>query len=222
MLPKIVNGRNLPFFRGRIHVLNVLSLPILAVSVVKNHDEKQIIVAYFIFFACCLFNVFASSILHLKKWDTSRDSLFKRLDYAGIFLVIGSSAFPAFLYYMKNDSTMLFISLIHWLVIFGGVFGSLIFNFINTTKSFRSIIYPFFGAPYVYLEYKFIANGQYYSAVMGFLTAFFYITGSVFYAKDSPNLVPGIFESHELFHVFCWLAFLASFFLNFQLTKLSP
>lgn len=86
MITKIVNKRNLPFLRGRIHVLNIISLPILAVSVVKNHDETQIIAAYFIFFACCLFNLFASSILHLKEWDSTRDSLFKRLDYAGIRL----------------------------------------------------------------------------------------------------------------------------------------
>ncbi|UKK02507.2 hypothetical protein MACK_002600 [Theileria orientalis] len=221
MKSELKNKRNLPLLRGRVHLLNLVTLPILAVSVIKNHSESQIVVAYFIFFACCLFNLVASSVLHFKIWDDLRTALFIRIDYAGIFLVIGSSAFPSILYYMKSDLFMVLVSLFHWIIIFAGVFGALIFDFSKTSKSFRSIIYPFFGVPYVYLAYKFLLDGKYYSILMSILTAAFYITGSVFYATGTPNLIPGIFESHELFHLFCWLAFMASFFLNYDLTRLT-
>lgn len=96
----------------------------------------------------------------------------------------------------------------------------MIFNFCYTSKPVRSIVYVLAAVPYYFVSYKILFTLKSTQVFLLFvLGGVFYMMGAVVYGSKFPNLVPGVFEFHELFHVFCILGFITISISNFLLFK---
>nr|PVC50935.1 hypothetical protein MACL_00001910 [Theileria orientalis] len=129
----------LPVLRGKINLLFFLIFPIVLFKIFfkqKNLEKMP----FLIFSFCAAFNFLSSIVLHLRIWEQEEYSVLRRIDYAGIFLMIGAGGIPTYSLLMTNDF-MVILGVLHWILIFTGVFSSLLFNFCYTSKRVRRMDY---------------------------------------------------------------------------------
>ncbi|UVC50217.1 hypothetical protein MACK_004092 [Theileria orientalis] len=203
-----------PSLRGKVHIPIFGIYFLLVFMLFKYKCNLSYKLACYVYLLCTLFILTTVTVLHNNYWSKRNRSLLRRLDYAAIFLMIGGSGFPCAIHYLFN-SKMVIMVLTHWSIILFGAFGSILFNFTCTPKWFRSIIYSLASTPYFFYPYFTATMKMYKECALMLSIAFFYITGSVFYALGKPNLIPGVFESHELFHLFCCFGFMSSLSVNY-------
>ncbi|UKK02504.2 hypothetical protein MACK_002597 [Theileria orientalis] len=210
-------GPKLPLLRGKINLLFFLIFPIVLFKIFFKQQNLEKI-PFLIFSMCAAFNFLSSIVLHWRIWDQEEYSVLRRIDYAGIFLMIGGGGIPTYSLLMNNDF-MVILGLVHWALIFTGVFSSLLFNFCYTTKRTRSYVYVLISTPYYVLLPLFVRS-RYPSALVSLIMAgLTYTVGAFVYGFKFPNLIPGVFEYHELFHIFCLLGFAGTSMANFFICK---
>ncbi|BAM42334.1 uncharacterized protein TOT_040000702 [Theileria orientalis strain Shintoku] len=207
----------LPVLRGKINLLFFLIFPIVLFKIFfkqKNLEKMP----FLIFSFCAAFNFLSSIVLHLRIWEQEEYSVLRRIDYAGIFLMIGAGGIPTYSLLMTNDF-MVILGVLHWILIFTGVFSSLLFNFCYTSKRVRSIVYVLISTPYYILLPMFLRSKYHNAIVSLILGGLIYTLGAFVYGSKFPNLIPGVFEYHELFHIFCLLGFSGVSMANFFICK---
>ena len=140
-----------------------------------------------------------SSVYHRLNWQPKSRTLMKRLDHSAIFILIAGTFTPICLLALPEKSgRQLFI--IIWCAALLGVLQSIFW--VKAPKLATAIFYVIMGwlaLPYIQ-EFKNTLG----SASLAFILAggIVYTVGALFYAFKRPNLVPGIFGYHELFHLF--------------------
>uniref|UniRef100_A0A3B0NJH5 Haemolysin-III related, putative n=1 Tax=Theileria annulata TaxID=5874 RepID=A0A3B0NJH5_THEAN len=207
-----------PLLRGKINIVFFLVFPLVSYLFVK-YDIVLDKLSFIIFLTCAAFNYLSSIILHCKIWDQELYSILRKIDYAGIFLMIGGCGLPAYTVLM-SDNSVIICAVFHYIVLFIGVFSSLIYNFCYTSKPTRSIVYVLSSLPYFFVSYQILfklKSTQVFLILL--LGGTFYLMGAIVYGSKFPNLVPGVFEYHELFHVFCILGFTTVSISHFLLFK---
>jgi hemolysin III len=193
-----------PILRGHFHQsMFFVGLGALVPLIFRTHNMKEFL-AILIYGLCALTMFGISTLYHRITWTQEKRLIWKKMDHAGIYLMIAGSFTPIALLALKGSSTHILLSII-WCVAVVGVFQSIFF--VNIPKYISSIMYlivPYLG------ELK-LALGT-FNIVMIFLGGFSYTLGAICYGLKWPKLNPKYFSYHEVFHIFVNIGAIFHFF----------
>jgi len=186
-----------PGFRGWFHVVSffifLLAAPILFIRSPSAWDTVAI--SIYVFSILALFGV--SALFHRVRWGESGRRKMRRLDHSTIFLAIaGSYTAVAGLALSGLSQTVILC----W-VWTGAIVGLVIRQcWLDAPKWVIAIPYIVVGwSAVIFLPQLLHALGCW---GFGWLVAggLFYTIGAIAYSAKRPNLVPGVFGYHEVFH----------------------
>jgi len=157
-----------------------------------------------------------SAIYHRITWSPEKRSIIKRIDHSAIFILIASTATPVAMFALSAEEGKEFL-LIVWAAAIVGVLQSIFW--VSAPKYVTAIFYIFVGC--LAVPYSSSINAAIGSAKLSLILmgGFFYIIGALFYAFKKPNLYPGVFGYHELFHLFTVFGIFFHFVLVYQLVN---
>ncbi len=192
-----------PRLRGTSHlVAAVLTLPGAAVWTLQQGTVRDRAgVALFGFGVAVMFA--CSALLHLRRWDVAMHERLFRLDHSGIYCAIGGSA-----------AGIAVLGLDGWprrIMLIGAGLGTGVGILLEwlpfaPPRGLSNTVYITLGwLPVLLLPWIWIADGV---AVVLLIVAggVLYTSGAVIVALRRPDVLPGWFGYHELFHLFVILA----------------
>lgn len=153
----------------------------------------------FSIYLLCMLSMFGiSTLYHRITWSVKHRLLWKKLDHAGIYLMIAGTFTPIALLGLSMESAKSCLLMI-WIVAFVGIIQSIFF--VNLPKFVSAILYLIAG--YLILPYfselktslgvinssLIVAGGVVYSI------------GAISYGLKRPVFYPKYFGYHELFHI---------------------
>jgi hemolysin III len=192
-----------PRLRGSSHlVAAIVSLPgaaVWALSVPSGRERVGVALFGFgvgIMFAC-------SALLHLRRWSVATHERLFRLDHTGIYCAIGGSAAGIALLGLEGWPLR---AMLAGAAVGTGVGIVLEWLPFAPPRGLSNSVYITLGwLPVLLLPWVWVAQGV---AVVALIVAggVLYTSGAVIVALRRPDVVPGWFGYHELFHVLVILA----------------
>lgn len=206
-------AKGVPLFRGKLHLLLVYLAPLWISSMLQCCTSRLSFLAVGISAVCCLFNFTASALLHNRTWSDHMYGIMTKLDYAGIFFMISGCCSPVPMLLLSPLACFAFLS-IQWGCAVVGVSMTMFGRYTDNKNSVRATVYVIMGlSNCVFIKHLFECLTPFeFICITGM--GCLYIVGAVFYARKSPNLWPGVFGYHELFHFCCFAAGICTFILN--------
>lgn len=188
-----------PLLRGHFHqAMFFIALGGLIPLLLRCHNKLEYI-AISIYSLCALAMFGISSLYHRIHWNPKQRLLWKKLDHAGIYLMIAGSVTPIALLGLGNPSSQK-ILFIFWGIALLGILQSLFF--VNMPKLLSAFFYLVAG--YMITPYLTEINQQIGSQNILFiiLGGICYSLGALCYGFKWPKLVPHVLGYHEVFHLF--------------------
>ena len=192
-----------PRLRGTSHlVAAVIALPGAAVwTLLQDTARARAGVALFGFGVAVMFT--CSALLHLRRWDVAMHERLFRLDHSGIYCAIGGSA-----------AGIALLGLEGWprrAMLIGAAIGTAVGIVLEwlpfaPPRGLSNSVYITLGwLPILLLPWLWVAQGV---AVVLLIVAggVLYTSGAVIVALRRPDVLPGWFGYHELFHALVILA----------------
>ena len=150
-------------------------------------------------YGVCSLSMFAiSSLYHRITWVPEKRLFWKKLDHAGIYLMIAGSFTPIALLGLPRESGMTLLKVI-WAVAALGVLQSLFF--VNMPKIISALFYMVMGyliLPYIGELKESLGMQNIWLIIAGGAA---YSIGALCYGLKRPILNPNIFGYHEVFHL---------------------
>jgi hemolysin III len=188
-----------PKLRGYIHQeAFFVSVGACALLVAKS-TSRITVAASLIYSAALLLLLGISAFYHRPHWAPETRAFLRRLDHAAIFLLIAGTTTPVALLALPKVHGITLLILI-WGMAAVGVGKCLLW-----ARAPRWFSISFFVAtacislPYFFLMTQFLSALQITLLLLGGAV---YLAGALFYAARKPDLFPGVFGYHELFHLF--------------------
>jgi hemolysin III len=211
-------GRDLLAFREPINawthgVWFLLSLPatVLLWRAGRGDRAKQVSL---LVFGLGLVSCFAGSTLfHGVRLPDDHVTLFAQLDYIGIFLLIAGSYTPAVFTLMRGANKWGTLATV-WLLAATGIALRVLAVPIPSTVS--TGLYLVMGWSVVFCYCAFVRVLSHRALVPIPLGGLFYSIGAVCNLVHWPALWPGVFSTHELWHLFVMAGSLAHYWFMFR------
>jgi hemolysin III len=194
-----------PRLRGRSHLVAALvGLPLAVLATVQSSPgQTRSGVASFAFGVTIMF--LCSALLHLRRWDAVVHERLFRLDHSGIYCAIGGST-----------AAIALLALDGWpqrVLLLGTVVGSglgIVLEWLPFAppRGLSNTVYLTLGwLPVLLLPWVWASAG---AAVVVLIIGggALYTSGAIIVALRRPDVLPGWFGYHELFHVLVILAVL--------------
>ena len=179
----------------------------------KTSSERISILIYGI---CALTMFGISAIYHRVNWMPHHRQLWKKIDHAGIYLMIAGSCTPIAILGLQGDSgTKILITF--WVVAIVGILQSIFF--VNMPKIVSSVFYLIAGLlvlPYIPEIKESIGMGNIWLIVFGGIA---YTAGALCYSFKFPKINPKVFGYHEVFHLLVNLGAIFHFIVVSSLVK---
>lgn len=201
-------------FSGLSHLtgalLSILGLVVLVYLAVQ-HGEVKHVVAFSIFGASLILLYTASALYHLLPLSPKGVLLLRRIDHMMIFVLIAGTYTPVCLIPLQGGwGTSLLIGV--WTLALAGILLKIFW--MNAPRWFSTLLYVVMGWLVIVAIWplaKAISLGGLVWLALGGL---FYTIGAVFYGtKWPPNIIPGWFGFHEVFHLFVMAGSFSHFWL---------
>jgi hemolysin III len=167
--------------------------------------------ASLLLYGCSLILMFsASAAYHLINSGPRSTRFLRQLDHASIYLLIAGTYTPICLYYFSGFWRWGLLAII-WLMALVGI-GVKVFT-INAPRWLSVGIYLLMGWLSIMGINVILQTLPAWALIWLVLGGLFFTVGAVIYMTKKPDLVPGIFGFHELWHVFVILGCLSHFIL---------
>lgn len=191
-------AQNKPLLRGHFHQAMFFIMMGACVPLIFRCQNTSEIIPIIIYSVCALTMFGVSTLYHRKTWNPGQRLLWKKLDHAGIFLMIAGTFTPIAMLGLDAPSDCKLLITI-WIVAFIGILQSIFF--VNLPKFVNSIIY--LTAGYLILPYfselrLSIGERNIWLIVAG---GIIYSLGAISYGLKRPTLNPQVFGYHEVFHI---------------------
>jgi hemolysin III len=194
-----------PALRGRSHLLAaIVAWPVGSFAVATaTAGPERLAVASFVFGAAIMFT--CSALLHLKRWDALMHERLFRLDHSGIYCTIGGTT-----------AAIALLGLDGWIqqaLLVGagiGTFVGILLEWLPFAppRGLSNTVYITLGwLPILVLPWLWVGSGA-LVVVLIIAGGVLYTSGAIIVALRRPDLMPGWFGYHELFHVFVIVAVL--------------
>jgi len=186
-----------PLLRGVLHQFAFVIAVAVGILLVAYTEGARATTAAAIFAASVVTMLGASALYHRVTWSPSRRLWMRRVDHAGIYLLIAGTYTPVGLLAVEGTTRDVVLA-----VVWAGAVAAILFKFfwVDAPKWLSAVIGVALGWVGV------VALPQMWShagaAAVALLAAggLAYTAGAVVYALRRPQLVPRIFGYHELFH----------------------
>ncbi|GAB6181645.1 hemolysin III family protein [Desulfotomaculum defluvii] len=201
-------------FSGLSHLtgafLSVIALILLVYNAVQ-HGKPLHIIAFSIFGASLILLYTASALYHLLPLSPKGVLLLRRIDHMMIFVLIAGTYTPVCLIPLRGGWGYSLLVGVWALAIIGIIIKIL---WMDAPRWFSTLIYVIMGWLIVIAFWPLIKTVSTEGIVWMSLGGIFYTVGAVFYGiKWPPNLVPGWFGFHEIFHLFVMAGSFSHFWL---------
>ncbi len=188
-----------PLLRGHFH--QAMFFVVLGAGIPLIYNSKgvatQVSVSIYVFCALMMFGI--SSLYHRITWSQEVRAFWKKLDHAGIYLMIAGTFTPVASLGLSSESAYKCLMTI-WMVAVVGIIQSIFF--VNIPKLLSASIYLIAGyliVPYVGELQQTIGMSNVWLLVAGGVV---YTLGALSYGLKRPVFDPRYFGYHELFHLF--------------------
>lgn len=203
-----------PLLRGVLHQQAFfIALGACSLLIAKSTYDISLI-ASIVYTVSVLLLFGISTIYHRIHWQPTPRAFMKRLDHSAIFILIAGTFTPICLLALPAQSGHQLL-LVIWIAAVVGIFQSIFW--VKAPKYVTAIFYVtmgWFALPYLN-ELK-NSLGPVLLALI-FSGGVVYTIGAIFYALKKPNLFPGVFGYHELFHLFTIIGAALHFIVIYQL-----
>jgi len=155
-----------------------------------------------------------STIYHRINWSENKRILLKRIDHSAIYIKIAATATAITIFALPAELQREFLLLV-WGAAIAGVLQSIFW--VKAPKYITAVFYTLMGSlsiPYASAINSVIGPANLSLIIIG---GVFYVIGAFFYALKKPNLYPGVFGYHELFHLFTIFGIFFHFVLVYKL-----
>jgi len=188
-----------PALRGHFHQAMFFVMLGAGVPLVYNSQGLPVRISVSIYVACALLTFGISAVYHRITWSPEKRVIWRRLDHAGIYLMIAGTFTPVAMLGLGADSARACLITI-WAVALAGIAQSVFF--VSIPKIFSALLY--LGAGYLIVPYvgelqQNIGSGAVWILAAGGVA---YTLGALCYALKRPVLDPRYFGYHEVFHLF--------------------
>ena len=188
-----------PTFRGILHQYGFfLSLPfgIWLFTFAEGTLEQLVVVVYCIGLSALLG---VSALYHRVDWNEQKRMRMRKLDHTMIFVQIATSYTPFGILAFTGTKNTIVLSIL-WMSVLVGFFMNMIWG--KAPKWVSATLYISVGWTVALMFPEFYAQTG--ATIFNFMLAggISYTIGALFYAAKRPNLIPGVFGYHELFHSF--------------------
>ena len=186
-----------PALRGHFHQAMFFVVLGAGVPLVYNSQGSPR-VSVSVYVVCALLTFGISALYHRITWATEARAIWKKLDHAGIYLMIAGTFTPVAMLGLSAASARNCLMTI-WIVALAGIIQSIFF--VNIPKIFSAVLYLVAG----YLIVPYMGELQQTLGVLnvGLLIAggVAYTLGAICYGLKRPVLDPRYFGYHEVFHL---------------------
>ena len=215
-MTEIMKSLKKPILRGYIHQAAFFMTLGSGTLLIAKSTQPTSTLASFIYVAGLLFLFGVSATYHIPYWNAKPRALLKRIDHSAIFIFIASTFTPICLLALSEASGHQLLVII-WSVAFFGVNQAIFWP--KAPRWLTATMYVVMG--WLALPYIGELNQTLGSAKIVFIVAggIVYTIGAVFYALKKPNLKPGIFGYHELFHLLTIIGAFFHFVVIYQLIQ---
>jgi hemolysin III len=194
-----------PSWRGWIHT-GMLPLAIVAgIVLIVAADGAAAKVSAAVFMASSLLLFGISAVYHRGDWKPTTKAMFRRLDHANIFLLIGGTYTPLSVNALPLDKGLLLLILV-WSGALLGI-GFRVFWLRAPRWSYVPLYLLLGWAAILFVVDLVQFNGV--AMILVGVGGLAYTAGALFYGFKRPNPIPGVFGFHELFHACTAIAFLS-------------
>ena len=184
-----------PLLRGVSHQIAFFVSLVSGVFLVLRAPDLRAAQAAAIYAASLAAMFGASALYHRPNWAPPARAWMRRLDHAAIFLLIAGTATAFTLVVPRGRAIALSVT---WGGALLGIVKTLFW--LRAPKALSAVLYVILGwtiVPFLPQLAQAIGLGGVALLILGGL---FYSVGAVFYARKWPDLKPGVFGYHELFH----------------------
>ncbi len=177
-------------------------------------DEKPWHIVSFSIFGMSLILLYtASSLYHLLPVGERTIAILRRIDHIMIYVLIAGTYTPVCLVALRGPWGWSLFGTV-WGLALGGIFLKLFW--MSAPRWFSTVIYLGMGWLVVIALAPLIdvmpSGGVIWLSVGGM----FYTVGAVIYAIKKPNIIPGVFGFHELWHLFVMAGSFSHFWVMLQ------
>ena len=186
-----------PLFRGWLHfgglVVSLVAGPLLVFQA-KNGLQTAGLTIY----AVSLVILFGtSSSFHRIRWQPGPRRIMKRLDHSAIFILIAGT-YTGVASVSLHGWAALAILLVAWV---GALAGITIRQLLmNASKAIAAIPYVVVGWCALIVVPQLVRGLGGWGFALLLLGGLAYTVGAIVYALKKPDLIPGVFGYHEVFH----------------------
>lgn len=201
-------------FSGLSHltgaVLSIIGLIVLVYNAV-GHGKISHVVSFSIFGASLILLYTASTLYHLLPLSQKGIRLLRRIDHMMIFVLIAGTYTPICLIPLRGGWGYSLLVAI-WTLAIAGILIKIFW--MEAPRWFSTLLYVFMGWLVVIAFWPLIQAISLKGIVWMVLGGLFYTVGAIFYGtKWTPNIIPGWFGFHEVFHLFVMAGSLSHFWL---------
>ena len=210
-----------PRLRGYLHLAAFVSalaqaavlIPLAAVE----SGRAGLATAVYCLFMCAMFGT--SALYHRRRWTTRGWRLMKRMDHSMIFLFIAGTYTPFGLLALSGATRWWVLG-----VVWSGCVAGIVLK-LSWPTSPRWVGVPIYiavGWTAIFVLGPITVNGGAAALVLMLVGGLLYSIGAVCYATHRPDLKPGVFGYHEVFHAFTILAAACHYIAVFLVVYHSP
>lgn len=205
-------------FSGLSHLIGAL-LAIIGTSFLlqRSIEEGDLLkmTSYSIFGLSMFLLYLASALYHLIKASPQILLTLQKIDHLMIYFLIAGTYTPFCLLAIKGTLGIVLLTIV-WTLAFGGIFLS--FYWIHAPRWFSTSIYLIMGWMIVWVIRPIMQTLPTGGLILLLAGGLSYSIGAVIYALKRPNLIPGYFGFHELWHLFVLGGTTCHFFSVFSYT----
>ena len=203
-----------PLLRGHFHQsMFFVSLGASALLIAKSDSQIEYIST--IIYSVALLSMFGiSALYHRITWNPTERFFMKRLDHAGIYLMIAGCFTPITLLALPYITGMRLLTLI-WIVAFVGIIQSIFF--VNISKMYSALLYLVMGYMIVPYFPELVSHIGYINLALLVGGGVAYSIGAISYGLKRPAFKPLVFGYHEFFHVMVCVGAIFHFILIYSL-----
>lgn len=187
-----------PALRGHFHQAMFFVVLGAGIPLIVNSEGFATRTSVSVYVVCALLTFGISALYHRITWSTDARAIWRKLDHAGIYLMIAGTFTPVAMLGLSAASARNCLMTI-WIVALAGILQSVFF--VNIPKIFSALIYLVAG----YLIVPYMGELQ---QTLGALNIALLIAGGVAYTLGAlcyglkwPVLDPRYFGYHEVFHI---------------------
>ena len=190
------------YVSGGTHLLGAVLILAGTIILVANSETALQIFSFIVFGVLTFIGYLASTIYHFFKKPDKTIYPLRKLDHAGIYLIIAGTFTPFCLVLLHNLLGWIVLGLV-WILAIAGISTIFLDSFWKAFPRWASTgLYVVMG----WIGLVFIYPLRIYPEILFwiFLGGVFYTIGAIIYVLKKPNM-SNAFGFHELFHIFILL-----------------